>query len=372
MEQPGLPLPPKGLLRAAGWSAALLLILALLGVLTFLATLLQVVVVPVLIATLGMALLYPLCRLLQRLHLPAWLAAALTTAVLAFSILVAGYVIVTALTEHGPDIAEGAQDAAGQLAEQFGLPGDLLGQAVDALRQAGEAMSGQIAQGLVTGVTLTVQIVIGGLLALVLTFFLLRDGHRLPGLLRGAAPAPYGEQLENLGRIGFRAMSGFMRGITLVSLIDAVLILIGLFVLGVPGAIGLAVLIFIGGYVPFVGALLSGAVAVLVAFADRGPMIALWVLVLIVAVQQLEGNLLEPIVQSRTVKLHPALVLIAITAGGGLAGIVGVLVAVPLTAAVVAILREVRGQGGGQGEDSGEEDDDDRAPDGEQAAQKEG
>lgn len=347
MDKTDLPTPPAGLVRAAFWSAALLVIGALLLALVTMAARLQIVVVPMLVATLGTALLYPLHRRLRALRLPGWLAAGLTTAVLALGVAVSGYVIVTALAEHGPEIAVGMQEGIVQLSEELGLPREQLAEAVGALRQAGEALAGQVAQGVLTGVTIAVQIVVGGLFALVLTFFMLRDGHRLPALIRSAAPEPYGSRLEHLGRTGFWAMSGFMRGITIVSLIDAVLILIGLLILGVPGAVGLAVLIFIGGYVPFIGALLSGAVAVLVAFADRGLLIAVWTLALIVVVQQLEGNLLEPIVQSRTVRLHPAVVLIAITGGGGLAGIVGVLVAVPLTAALVAILRELRGSGPG-------------------------
>jgi predicted PurR-regulated permease PerM len=344
MEGPDLPPPPSGLLRAAAWSGALLLIAAFLVVLATFGAMLRVVVVPMLVAMLGMALLHPLFRLLRRWKLPGWLAAGLTTMVLALGLIVAGYVVVSAMMQHGADIATAVRDGAQQLTEELGLPRDVLENAVEAFRQTSEAMTGRMAEGLVTGVTLAVQVVVGGLLSLVLTFFLLRDGYRLPGLFRSLAPTPYGEQIEHLARTGFRAMSGFMRGVTIVALIDAVFIFIGLLVLGVPGATGLAVLIFLGGYVPFIGAFLSGTVAVLVAFADQGLSVALWVLAVVVVVQQVEGNVLEPIVQSRTVALHPALVLIAITAGGGLAGIVGVLLAIPLTAAVVAILRELRGQ----------------------------
>ncbi len=133
-----------------------------------------------------------------------------------------------------------------------------------------------------------------------------------------------------------------MRGTTVVALIDAVFITTGLLILRVPGALGLGAIVFIGAYVPYVGAFVSGAAAVLVALADRGLAIAAWTLGVVLAVQVLEGNILQPMVQSRTVRIHPAVILVALTAGATLAGIVGVLLAVPVTAAVFGVVHELR------------------------------
>jgi predicted PurR-regulated permease PerM len=110
----------------------------------------------------------------------------------------------------------------------------------------------------------------------------------------------------------------------------------------VPGAVGLGALVFVGAYIPYLGAFLSGAIAVLVALADRGFAIALWALGVVLAVQVLEGHILQPVIQSRTVQMHPAVVMLAITAGASVAGIIGMLLAVPLTAAAFGILAELR------------------------------
>jgi predicted PurR-regulated permease PerM len=135
-----------------------------------------------------------------------------------------------------------------------------------------------------------------------------------------------------------------MLGTTIVAFIDAVCITIGLLILQVPGAVGLGALVFIGAYIPYLGALLSGAVAVLVAFADGGLTTALWVLGVVALVQVLEGNVFQPMIQSRTLQMHPAVILLALTAGASLAGILGMLLSVPLTAAAFGVLSEMRGR----------------------------
>jgi predicted PurR-regulated permease PerM len=149
---------------------------------------------------------------------------------------------------------------------------------------------------------------------------------------------------EAMARRAFGAVEGFMRGTTLIALIDALCITVGLLVLRVPGAVGLGALVFVGAYIPYLGAFISGAVAVLVALADRGFVIALWALGVVLAVQVLEGHVLQPMVQSRTVQMHPAVVLLALTAGASVAGILGMLLAVPLTAAAFGIVHELQGR----------------------------
>ena len=130
----------------------------------------------------------------------------------------------------------------------------------------------------------------------------------------------------------------------MIAAIDATLIGIGLWLLGVPVAFALAVLVFLGAFVPFVGAFVSGLVAVLVAFADEGWEIGLVVLALVLAVQFIEGNFLQPIIQSRTVDLHPAVILLAVAAGSSLFGILGAYLAVPVTAAVFAVVVALRAE----------------------------
>ncbi|MGI5393840.1 AI-2E family transporter [Streptomyces sp. CA-251251] len=111
----------------------------------------------------------------------------------------------------------------------------------------------------------------------------------------------------------------------------------------VPGAVGLGALVFVGAYIPYLGAFISGTAAILVALADRGFVIAPWALGVVLAVQVLEGHVLQPMVQSRNVRMHPAIVLLALTAGASAAGVLGMLLAVPLTAAAFGVVHELRG-----------------------------
>ena len=139
-------------------------------------------------------------------------------------------------------------------------------------------------------------------------------------------------------------LGGFIRTQAIVSLIDAFFIGLGLVILGVPLALVLATLTFLGGFIPIVGAFVAGALAVLVALVANGPTTALIVLVIIIAVQQLEGNVLQPILQSRSMNLHPAIVLLAVTGGGSVFGIIGAFLAVPAAAVAAVLIRYVSEQ----------------------------
>lgn len=195
---------------------------------------------------------------------------------------------------------------------------------------------------MVAGLSVVGTMIATALLALILIFFFLRDSDHAVGTLRSIVPNRSGDLMETMGRRAFGAVEGFMRGTTFVAAVDAVLIGAGLLVLDVPGAVGLAALVFVTAYIPYLGAILSGAVAVLVALADRGWVIGLWVLGLVLLVQMIEGYVLQPMVQSRTVQMHPAVVMLAITAGASVAGILGMLLAVPLAAALFGVISELR------------------------------
>ena len=176
------------------------------------------------------------------------------------------------------------------------------------------------------------------MLAVAVLYFILRDGTAfwnwiLLRLTPGTRPA-----IDRAGRRAWVVLGGFIRGTALIAAVDAALIGIGLWLLGVPLAFALAVLVFLGAFVPFIGAFVSGLVAVLVAFADRGWQIGLAVLGVVLAVQFIEGNFLQPIIQSRTVDVHPAVILLAVVAGASLFGILGAYLAVPVTAVVFAVV----------------------------------
>jgi predicted PurR-regulated permease PerM len=206
-----------------------------------------------------------------------------------------------------------------------------------ALRESWRSASGYLSTGVRAGLGL----ITGFVLAVALLYFVLRDGPLLwSWVLRRFAPE-LRPAAERAGERAWLVLGGYVRGTALIAAIDAVLIGVGLWLLGVPVAFALAVLIFLGAFVPFVGAAISGLIAVLVAFADGGWQTAVIALGIVIGVQFLEGNFLQPIIQSRTVDLHPALILLAVAAGGSLWGIVGAYLAVPITAVVFAVVTAV-------------------------------
>ncbi|MFI0215214.1 AI-2E family transporter [Streptomyces lydicus] len=358
------PLPEKPLLpiearRAAAWCLVALLIAAVLALGVWLCVFLSAAVIPVLLALLGSALLGPLYRRLVAIKLNRSLAAGLTCAVLVVVVGGAGYIVVSALIDTGDQILASLKDAAKDLSKTFGAAGTSLDDLATNAKSLVGKFGGEAASGLLAGVSVVSQFIAASVLALLLTFFFLRDSGKAVRALHDWAPGNSAPQLERMARRGFQAIEGFMRGTTLIALIDATCITVGLLILQVPGAAGLGALVFVGAYIPYLGAFISGAVAVLVAFADRGLVIALWALGVVLAVQVLEGHVLQPMIQSRTVQMHPATVMLAITAGASIAGILGMLLSVPLTAAVSGVLHELRkhyaaGSASDAGSDSGD------------------
>jgi predicted PurR-regulated permease PerM len=340
--QPSSPLLPIAARRAAAWCLVALLIAAVLAVGVWLCVELSAAVTPVLLALLGSGLLGPLYRRLVAMKLNRSLAAGLTCAVLVVVVGGAGYIVVSALVDTGDQIIASLRNAAQDLSRHFGAAGTSLDDLAAKSKELVAKFGGTAASGLLAGVSVVGQFLAASVLALLLTFFFLRDSDKAVGALRDWAPGTSAPQLERMARRGFQSIEGFMRGTTFIALIDAICITVGLLILQVPGAVGLGALVFVGAYIPYLGAFISGAVAILVALADRGFVIALWALGVVLAVQVLEGHVLQPMIQSRTVQMHPATVMLAITAGASVAGILGMLLSVPLTAAVTGVLHELR------------------------------
>ncbi|MFD4373581.1 AI-2E family transporter [Streptomyces sp. NPDC058486] len=350
METSRTPLLPEPARKVGAWCAVLLLVAGVAAVFIWLCVVFKAAVTPVLLAILGTALLGPLYRRLLRMKVSRSLAAAIT--VLAVLVVVGGatYIVVAALIETGDQILASLRQAAVDIAEHLGAAGTSLEDLAANAKELLEKFGGTAASGVISGLSVVGQMLATAVLALLLIFFFLRDSDRAVDSLRSLVPAATGDTAEAMARRAFEAVEGFMRGSTLVAFVDAVLIGIGLLVLQVPGAVGLAALVFVTAYIPYLGAFLSGAVAVLVALADRGFVIALWVFGIVLAVQAIEGNVLQPMVQSRTVQMHPAAVMLAITAGASVAGILGMLLAVPLTAAATGVLGELRARYGTRAE----------------------
>ncbi len=171
-------------------------------------------------------------------------------------------------------------------------------------------------------------------LAVVILFLLLKNGPRLGRSLVELFPPAYRSRAHAAARTGWSTLIDYMRGVVTVAAVEAVAIGIALLVLDVPLVLALAVLTFLGAFIPIVGALLAGAATVLVAFVSSGPVTALIVLGVILVVQQLEGNVLYPLIMGNSLRLNALSVLLAVSAGTLLAGLVGAVVAVPLVAVV--------------------------------------
>ncbi|MGY6499658.1 MAG: AI-2E family transporter [Acidimicrobiales bacterium] len=295
--------------------------------------------VPLVIALLPAALLSPVSERLKARGLPPALVAAVVVLVFLFGfvgLLVAlGWLIANELTDIVDTLQEAYADIASWLDDAWGISipeidellSDIQDWAMD-LDLGGSAQ--QVA-------SMTIEAVSGILLGLVALFFFLKDGDRIAQFALDVTPARIRSDVAEIGRRLWGTIGGYFRGQIIVAAVDAVLIGLGLVLLGVPLALPLALLVFIGGLFPIVGAFTAGAVAVLIALADGGIWIALAVLVLNVVVQQAEGNLLEPLIVGRATQLHPLAILAGLTAGAVSLGILGALLAVPFLACVVRV-----------------------------------
>jgi putative heme transporter len=338
---------PLGRLLAAGrvgW--AILGVAGAVVVIGLVVGRLSLVVVPVVLALFPATLLVPLANRLRR-RLPDALAASITLlAGLAVIGLIIGLMVPLVAAEL-PRLADTAGEGAAEVARfldegPFGLD---LGGVAGLLERAREQLGdlGELAGPALDAATAAFEIVVASVLLLVVLFFYLKDGGRIGRGLLTVAPPHLRPRLRQIGEQAWQTLGAFFRGQLLIALVDAVAIGIGLALLRVPLALPLAVLIFFGGLFPIVGAVTAGALAVLVALAHGGLVLGLAVLALIVAVQQLEGNVLEPLILSQVVKLHPLIVVLAVTAGAITFGVLGAFLAVPVAAVaghVARILRE--------------------------------
>jgi predicted PurR-regulated permease PerM len=195
---------------------------------------------------------------------------------------------------------------------------------------------------LLTGAMNAVEFIAMSLLALVLLFFLLRDGRAMARFLATGLAEANRDCALRAGEAGWKALQAYVRGTAIIAAIDAVGIGIGLLILGVPLALPLTLITFIASFVPLIGATVAGTLAVLVALASDGLVTALLVLGVVLLVQNVEGNLLEPLIMGRAVRLHPAVILIVVSAGALVAGVGGALLATPLTAAVYRMAQVLR------------------------------
>ncbi len=339
----------SGVQTVAQWSGRFLLIAAALFVLVWALGQLWVGVLPVLLALILATVLWPPVAWMTAKGLPAVLAAGVTLLVsfgVLFGVLAA---IAPQMLQQSQEIGVAALEGVDEVQEWLAGPplnldteqvDDGIERAITWLRD----QSADIASGVFTGVTSVGSGLVTIGLVLVLTFFFLKDGPAFLPWLRTLTGRTAGLHLTEVLTRNWRTLGGFIRTQAVVSAVDAVFIGAGLLLLGVPLAFALALLTFFAGFIPIVGAVTAGALAVLVALVSNGWQVALTVLGLVVLVQQLESNVLQPALQGRTMQMHAGIILLSVAIGGTIFGIVGAFLAVPLSACLVVTLRYVSEQ----------------------------
>jgi predicted PurR-regulated permease PerM len=323
-------------------SAQLLLIAVLAGLLVFGLVQVKLVVLPVLIAFILSAALRPVVTWLRRHRFSAALATwtTLLSGILIFGGLVT--LIVFIVRGQWPELARSAGRGIDEL-QAFVASGPIpvSQEQVDAIRSGitDFVSSSQFGTGALAGVSAVTETLTGAVLVGIILFFFLKDGDLIWSFLQRPF---HGESLARLTRIGAvapRVLGSYVRGTVVIALADAVLIGTGLAILQVPLALPLAVIIFLTAFIPLIGATVAGILAALVALVANGWIVALIVVAIVIVVNQLEGDLLNPLVMSQSLKLHPLVILFALTVGTILGGIAGAVLAVPLAAVTWSIVR---------------------------------
>ncbi len=330
--------------KTAAWAWRLLVILGAIVALLWLFYQLEILVVPVALATILAALLLPVVDALDRRGAPRGGAVAL---VLLSGFAVFGGLLAFVITQF----IEGAPALVSQMATSIEGLGEWLtdgplnlshhqiNQAGDAAIEALRGNQEKLTSGALSTAGTVTEIVTGALLVLFTLIFLLQGGRNIFSFVTQIFPADVRDRVRDAGRAGFRSLIGYVRATFLVAFVDAVGIGVGLAIMGVPLALPLASLVFMGAFVPLVGAVVAGFVAVVVAVLAKGWIYGLIALGLIIAVQQLEGHVLQPLVMGRAVSIHPLAIVLAIAGGAVLAGIPGALLAVPVLAFLNSAMR---------------------------------
>ena len=332
---------------AASISWRFIVIIVAFGLLLTALVKLRLIVLPVIVAAFLATLLGPLADRLKKRGLKPAPAAMLSLLAGLLVLGGAGLFIGMQVYAESDELSERAGEAFDEI-EDWLITGPLeldetaVEDARDSLSNALDENSDAVTQGAIRAGSIALEIVTGGVLSVILLFFMLKDGDRAGAFVADTVSQRWSDDLRALGVKVWRTMAGYLRGVAITGFVDALVIGIGLAVLGVPLAAPLAVLTFLGAFIPLVGATLAGVLAVLVALVGNGFGTALIVAGLVVAVQQIEGNVLAPIVLSRAVQLHAVTILLALAAGGILAGIVGAFLAVPIAAVGKTIIEHYR------------------------------
>jgi predicted PurR-regulated permease PerM len=303
-------------------------------------------VIPVVVALLLSTLLVPPARALERRGVPRTIAAVVVFAGGLLLIVSVGLLLAKPVSDEfdalGERVRGGADELGRILADAPLAPSEReIQKQIDSVDDRIRENSSSIGSGVASGVAAAGQILAALVITLVVLFFFIQDGPRLWAWVVRALPPGRRPAVEELGDRSWKVLTSYVRGVVFVAAVDAIGIGLALAVIGVPLVIPLAALTFILAFVPLIGAVVAGIAAALVALVSDGAFAALLVVAAVVFVQQLEGNVLYPIIVGRTLELHPIVVLLSVTVGGLLYGIVGAALAVPVATVAVAAIKVV-------------------------------
>jgi predicted PurR-regulated permease PerM len=335
---------PRSVRTAGAWALRFILFVAAAYLFLRVVGLLRVVIIPVVVALLLAALFQPAAAALARRGMKRSLAAGLV--LIAALLLVFGGLslivrtFISQIDSLSAQVSDGINEVQDWLSRgPLHLTNAEVSQYVDRVQQAVTQNQGALTSGALSTATTLGEVVTGFFLVLFTLFFFLRDGGQIWSFLCRLLPREARVPTARAGHYSWHTLVSYVHATVLVAFVDAVGIGIGLFVLRVPLALPLAALVFLGAFIPVVGATVTGVVAILVALVANGPVTALIVLAVVIAVQQLEGHVLQPLIMGRAVALHPLAVILAIATGIVVAGIVGGLIAVPLLAVLNTAIR---------------------------------
>jgi predicted PurR-regulated permease PerM len=340
---------PQGLRIAAAWSWRLIVIGIVTWALIRIISRIEIVIIPLAIALLLSALLAPAVGWLLRARFPRSLATALVLVGGVVAVIGTLTLVVNEFIKGVPELSQNASEGIRQIQNwlktgPLHLSDKQLDRYIDEAQRWVNDNTQSLTSGAISTAATVFEVLTGAFLVLFSTFFFLRDGRRIWRFLVRLLPVNARWRVDDAGQAAWATLVAYVRATVLVAFIDALGIGIFLVVFKIPFAFPLAALIFLSSFIPIVGATLSGAVAVLVALVDRGWVIALTILGVVIVVQQVEGHVLQPLIMGRAVAIHPLAVIVAIAAGVVLAGIVGALVAVPLIAVLNTAVRRLSGR----------------------------
>jgi len=340
---------PRWLNTGTAYAWRLLVVGAAIYVLFLIFGRLRLVAMPVLFALFLTAILSPPANWLKKRRWPPALAT-FAVFLVALAVLVGlGFWFIPKVVDQFGDVgkqaSQGFKDVQHWLTHApFHLKQSDIDKYINEAKHQITQRQGEIAQGALTGVGLLVEIITTTLLTLVITFFFVKDGEKMGKWAVGLFAEERAEEVQEIGRRSWQALGGYIRGTAVNGVVNGTVIGVTLAVLGVPLAVPLAFLTFLGAFIPLVGAIVTGVLAALIALVSNGGVAALVVIGATIVVHNLEGYIVGPFVLGRAVHLHPVAVLLSLTTGTIVAGILGAILAVPTLSIILAIISYYRSE----------------------------